>query len=157
LQSMLQGAPTPVRATLKSDKLNLSFDGRLTGGPEPAAEGKVELKMPSAAHFLAWVNQQPAPATDGLGNLSITGAIATKGRVVRFTDADIVLDKMTAKGEIAFDAGVKPAKLTGRLAISEIDLNPYLAANRRPAPAPAQAKGAVVEAGWNDAPIDAGG
>jgi AsmA protein len=139
--------------------VSFEFKGSATGGNAAKLVGDIDLKVPSIRGLAAWAAKPiDAPGT-GLGPLAIKGKIDAQGAKVSFTNADIAIDAIKAKGELSVDAtGAKPyAK--GKLDVDKLDVNPYLPPETTPAksgaatPTPTGAK----SAGWSDDPIDASG
>jgi AsmA protein len=119
----------------------------------------VDLAMPSLRKFAAWAGTPVALPGDGLGKLAIKGRLSRAGDEIAFSDADIALDAMRAKGALTVvTAGPRPV-LKGHLDVDRLDINPSLppaaprpaTGQRRAAPAPAE------PAGWSDAPLDFSG
>lgn len=154
--AVLSGKTTDVDIALKSNPVNLSFDGKATAGASMAVAGKVDLDVPSVRKLAAWAGSPlNAPGT-GLGPLKISGDLDMKEKVVAFRKAKLSLDKLTGTGDISVDQrGAKPM-IRATLNLGELDLNPYLPPEQAEAPA----KPAAGQAGpgdWSDDPIDLAG
>jgi AsmA protein len=157
--SVLEGGSSPLTLSTDSDLLDLAFDGTVQGGPSPAAEGSVELDVASIRDLSAWLAEPIEFHGEGLRNLAITGQLQGSAERVAFTGATIDLDDIDAKGEVSADLSGAVPKITGRLDVAALNLNPYLPAT---APQPAPERGAEGQAGtgagdapagWSDEPI----
>jgi AsmA protein len=159
-RQIMDGKTTDLALDIATEPVNFTFKGTATGGSIAKLAGDLDLKVPSIRNLAAWVAKPiEAPGT-GFGPLSIKGKLDLQGAKVNFSNAEITLDAITAKGELGIDAsGAKPA-INGRLDLDKLDVNPYLppesaapAGSKSGAAAPAAPK----SAGWSDDPIDASG
>jgi AsmA protein len=157
--SVIEGDSSPITLSTDSDLLDLAFDGTVQGGASPAAEGSVELDAASIRDLSAWLAEPIEFQGEGLRNLAITGQLQASAERVAFTGATIDLDDIDAKGEVSADLSGAVPKITGRLDVAALNLNPYLPAT---APQPAPERGAEGQAGtgagdapagWSDEPI----
>ncbi|MBL8839653.1 MAG: AsmA family protein, partial [Alphaproteobacteria bacterium] len=158
-------ARVPLTLRVQGQPLTLAFNGQLErsdrGAPPPAV-GTLELAVPSVRRLAAWAGQ-PLPDTTAPGQLN---ALSFQGRVslaptrVTMTDARFALDQIRSTGNLEADLSGRRPKLSGRLAVDRLDLNPYVGAARSgssPAAAPAAGanQAAPRAAGGEDQPIDA--
>jgi hypothetical protein len=74
------------------------------------------------------------------------------GAAVTFSDASIALDAIRSRGDLAVDTGGPRPCAKGRLAVEQLDLDPYLAPDGA-----AAARPSAAAAGWSDAPLDVAG
>jgi AsmA protein len=161
---LVQGGSSPVALATDSELLDLDFEGTVAAGAMPTANGALELAVASIRELAAWLAEPIAFAGEGLRELRIAGQLQASPEQVAFTGATIALDDIEAAGEVSANlAGALP-KVTGRLDVGALDLNPYLPA-RSPAPVPdpgaeggtgagQRAEGARGgEDGWSDEPI----
>ncbi len=159
LGGLIKGGASGFELKLAAAPLTTTFTGTMTGLPPTRTEGVVDLATPSLRRLAAWAGSPIALKGDGLGPLSIRGRIAMAGAEMAFSDADIGLDTIRAKGALrVVTGGVRPA-LYGQLAVEKLDLNPYLPAETGPVPKatgkPATEPRAPAE--WSDEPIDLAG
>jgi AsmA protein len=157
--SVIEGGSSPLTLSTDSDLLDLGFDGTIANGATPGAEGSVELDVASIRDLSAWLAEPIEFQGEGLRNLGIAGQLQASPERVAFTGATIALDDIDAKGEVSADLSGAVPKITGRLDVAALNLNPYLpAAASEPVPEPSQEgrpdAGAGAEpAGWSDEPI----
>ena len=156
--ALLQGGASPVALTTGSDLLDLGFEGRVSGGEAPAAEGSVELAVASIRKLVAWLGEPLEFAGEGLRELEVAGQLKASPERVAFTGATIALDAVEAKGEVSADLSAALPRVTGRLDVGALDLNPYLpAASPEPVPDPGAERQAGAQSepdeGWSDEPI----
>jgi AsmA protein len=123
----LGGAAAPVKVSLKSAPVNLSFDGTASLGQNPYVDGMVSFSAPSVRRILEW-------SRTGLLHESTIGAVAMESRVIgdrarlRFEDAEFVLDGKPAQGALDLLLSGKLPRVTGTLAFDTLDLRAFLAA-----------------------------
>jgi AsmA protein len=170
-RQFLSGAKTAVTVNLTAPALKFDFKGTAASAAEVALDGDTALDISSLRELAAWTGGSLPPTSGGLATLKIGGKLALAGARVKLTDAEIALDTIKAKGDLAVDASGQKLVLNGKLDVDKLDLNPYLppsqpaavaakpaAAPGVPTPAPATAPAqAVGGAGWSDQPIDVSG
>ncbi|HZS85424.1 MAG TPA: AsmA family protein [Stellaceae bacterium] len=178
--ALLAGEASAVALALAANPVKFDFKGTLAQRPQMQLAGATTLDVPSLKELAAWTGTKLPPTSGGMGPLKISGTFEHAGSRTSFKDAQIALDAMKAKGDLAVDtAGPRPA-LKGMLDIDRLDLNPYLppeqpaaapgaspqnAAAPAPKPAAPAAGGAPAgkpaptsaAGGWSDAPIDVSG
>jgi AsmA protein len=172
-RQFLSGAKTAVTVKLTAPSLKFDFKGTAASAAEFALDGDTALDISSLRELAAWTGGSLPPTSGGLAMLKIGGKLAVAGSRVKFTQAEIALDAIKAKGDLAIDASGQKPVLNGKLDVDKLDLNPYLppeqpasvaakpaAAPGAPTPAPATAPAAAPAAaggGWSDQPIDVSG
>lgn len=157
-RALMTNGTTGVTADVSADPVKLGFGGNVTAGATPKVGGKIDLAVPSLRELAAWAGS-PLPEGGGLEPLAIRGTLAAEGQKVSFTDAEIELDEIKSKGELAVDtSGARPS-LQGRLDVEMLDVNPYLPEPQEgTASAPAgSGGGGTAQAGWSQEPIDLSG
>jgi AsmA protein len=172
-RQFLSGAKTPVTVKLTAPALKFDFKGTAASAAEVALDGDTALDISSLRELATWAGGALPPTSGGLATLKIAGKLDVAGARVKFTGAEIALDAIKAKGDLAVDASGQKPYLNGKLDVDKLDLNPYLppeqpaAAAAKPAPAagapaapPANAPTPAAAAsggGWSDQPIDVSG
>src|SRR5690606_23440389 len=106
--------------------LSLDVDGSARMADEAAVDGKVTLDVPSIRELSVWAGTPLDMPGTGLGPLKISGTLAYQGARMAFTDAKIGLDGMNATGSLSVDTGGARPKVTGRMDVDTLDLNPYM-------------------------------
>ena len=157
---LIQGGRSPVRVTSEAPDLALTFDGAVDNAEAPSASGTVELNVASIRDLAAWLAEPIAFEGEGLRTLRIAGTLAGSPTRIAFDDATITLDAIEGNGNLAVDLSGAVPRLTGRLDLGAVDLNPYLPpATGGPDEAAAseggQAGGGAAgdAGGWSDEPI----
>lgn len=159
LRDLMAGRATPVRLALKSELVNLVYDGSVTNAEPARIDGRIDIDVPSVRELAAWTGN-PIEGGSGLGLLRIEGKIAGTPTSFAFTEAAISLDEMNATGDLSADLGEAKPYLSGRLDVDRIDLNAYLPPDAGASPEEAKAEAAPAAegpAGWSDEPIELDG
>jgi AsmA protein len=158
-RALTEGGDTPLTLSIKSPKLNASYDGTLRALEGMRFGGKVDLAVGSVRDLAAWLGS-PMPAGNGFGKLTLSGNASGSADQYNFDDAKVGFDGMNASGNLALTtSGAKPF-VKGKLTLDRIDANTYLtdpagAAGTSPATAPVA--GGAADDGWSNAPIDMSG
>ncbi len=163
-ERILAGERAEIRLSVEGAPLRLAFEGGAATGAKAALDGAVDLAAPSVRDLAAWAGSPLDAPGDGLGPLAIKGKLEASRARIAFSDATLALDAIKGSGavSVALD-GARP-RISGRLALGVLDLNPYLPPEGGPAQSggssetaasaqPAQAD-AQPPADWSDDPID---
>lgn len=159
---LLAGEAVDLELKTEAETLRLSYQGALTLKDALQMAGTLDLDVPSIRELSAWVGNPITAEGSGFGPLKIKGRVAVDDKIFAFTDAQIALDAMNARGDFSADTrGAKPS-LKGRLEVDMLDLNPYLPPESDPKAAKETAKTSdkgdkKSKAGpqeWSDEPID---
>ncbi|MGH6898635.1 MAG: AsmA family protein [Geminicoccaceae bacterium] len=123
---LIEGGSSPVRVNGEAPDLTLTFDGAVANAAMPSATGTVELNVTSIRDLAAWLAEPIAFEGEGLRTLRIAGKLAGSPTAVAFDDATVALDAIEGQGNVAVDLSGAVPRLTGRLDLGAVDLNPYL-------------------------------
>ena len=154
---VLQGGSSPFDLGVKSSPLQLGFDGQVSNQGAPSAAGSVDLSIPSVKGLAAWLAEPLDLETEALEALTIAGQLNGSADKIAFTDAVISLDKIKGKGEVTTDLAGSTPKVSGRLDLGMVDLNPYMPPAEE---TPEIAEGSQGESeaapatDWSDEPIE---
>jgi AsmA protein len=125
---LVQGGSSPVRLNGEAPDLALTFDGAIDNATPPSAAGAVELNVASIRDLAAWLAQPIAFEGEGLKTLRVTGQLEGSPTQIAFNDAALALDAIEGQGNVTVDLSGAVPRLTGRLDLGAVDLNPYLGA-----------------------------
>ncbi|MGH6902040.1 MAG: AsmA family protein [Geminicoccaceae bacterium] len=158
---LIEGGSSPVRVNGEAPDLTLTFDGAVANATPPSATGAVELNVSSIRDLAAWLAEPIAFEGEGLRTLRIAGKLAGSPTRVTFDDATVAIDAIEGQGNVAVDLSGAVPRLTGRLDLGAVDLNPYLppetgaeTSDRGPAGQGGQAGGGADGGDWSDEPIE---
>ncbi|MGI9500529.1 MAG: AsmA family protein [Geminicoccaceae bacterium] len=159
---VLQGGSSAFSLGVKSAPLQLGFDGQLGNQGAPSTSGSIDLAVPSVKGLAAWLAEPLQLETDALEALTIAGQLNGSAERIAFTDAVISLDKIKGRGEVSADLTGSAPKVSGRLDLGMVDLNPYMppAAEGENGEASTSGEGTSAEgdasgnADWSDEPIE---
>ncbi|AHB49757.1 membrane assembly protein AsmA [Hyphomicrobium nitrativorans NL23] len=179
LAEFLANQPAKLKVALASDAAEATFEGSATLQDALLTEGILSATSPSARDLFAWFGTDLSPS-DGFGQLSAKGLLRGTREQFTFSNAEIVLDRTTAHGELSLDTrGMRPF-VKANLKLSELDLNLYRSKGGQAAPAPRpretdansiddilertepappgpRVQGYTARAGWSNDPIDLDG
>ncbi len=158
------GAASDISVKLASNPFNLDFTGNGAIGSAMKFSGSVDLAVPSVRGLAKWAGSPISLAGSGLGKLAVKGRVAVAGDSYAFSDAEISVDAIKAKGAVAVDTAHAKPYAKGNLEVETLDLNPYLAAAGSSPQAGAAAAGAggggadhaapKAQTSWSTDPID---
>lgn len=166
LKALMDGQSSALDVAVTSEPVKLGLKGSAKGGAAPGVDGMLDLTVPSIRNLAAWAGSPITMAGNGLGPLAISGKLAAGPTQIAFTQADIAIDAIKAKGDVTVATGGARPAIKGRLDVDMLDVNPYLPPEGGPAKggdgkaAPAGGGGAhpaKAQQGWSDDPIDASG
>ena len=126
LKSFLDGGSEMVEAKVGSSKVEASYEGMTAISPALAMSGAVDLDVPSVRELAAWAGSPLDMPGTGLGPLKINGQLKVAGSTYAFNDANLSLDDLKGKGQVAVNTGGPRIKVTGQLDTEALDLNPYM-------------------------------
>lgn len=145
LQSLLNDKRAKVVLDLQARPVAAKYSGALDVSAGAALDGTLGVKSPSLRALAAWLDR-PLPQSEGFGPLSIDGRLKTSPGLVTLDSAELSLDALKARGNIAAaTTGARP-HVKADLKISELDLNAYIGAAGATRPAPAAAPAATAPA-----------
>ena len=148
------GMPAPTRLRLASRRVTLGYDGAFStsGG----LDGDVVIETANLRELASWLGSPLSPG-GGLERFSFSGKLSAGEDAVSFSNASILLDDTRGEGEGSLSVAGKP-KLTARLSLERLGLDPYLDAAGAPATtAEAPRVPGGEPRGWSRAPIDLSG
>jgi AsmA protein len=156
-RALLAGDTSAMALSLDSGPLTAAFDGR--AGTAPAAQGSLELAVPSIPALLAWLPGPPAGEMP-VEQLDLAAQVDLTPTRVGLSQLSGTVDGAGAAGELAVDTGAGVPSLYARLQLGRLELDRYLAGGdgaAAPAGGDAGADGGGTGAdggGWSDEPID---
>ncbi|MBX6366529.1 MAG: AsmA family protein [Rhodospirillales bacterium] len=154
-RALLESASTPISVKLAAEPVSLGFVGTAA---LPALSGDVQLDVPSVRALAEWVGTPlPDSGSGGLGPFSLSGKLNAKDGKYAFADARLALDQIKATGAVEADTTGKRPRVAGKLAVENLDLNPYLGPETGPASkpgAPADKSAPPAASGWSEEPIE---
>ena len=152
---VLQGGSSALSLGVKSAPLQLGFDGELGNQGAPNTAGSIDLSIPSVKGLAAWLAEPLDLDTEALEALTIGGKLNASADRIAFTEAVITLDQIKGTGEVTTDLTGSVPKVSGRLDLGMVDLNPYIGgapeASEETQP---QSDAGGAAADWSDEPIE---
>lgn len=158
--AFLDAKPTDFSANISAAPVQLAFKGKAASDKVFKAQGSLDLSVPSVRNLAAWAQSPIDQPGAGLGPLKISGTVDVDGSVLAFRNARFRLDEIEGTGDFRYEGqGAKPY-INARLALGQLDLNPYLppetssAGSAKPPTVSPGTRGAAPQSDWSDAPID---
>ena len=143
-----------IEASVSSDVMNFDFKGKGAAALPATATGTIDLKVPSLRKLADWAGA-PLPKGEGFGPLAIAGKLEMTGNEIKFNDAQLSLDAIKGKGQIALNTGGAKPDVKGSLELDSFNVNPYLPPEATGGSGSAATAGAGKSgSGWSDEPID---
>lgn len=155
-KAAMDGGKSQMTLAAAGSHIDLAFDGEADFTQGFALAGAAGVKTPSIKNLAAWAAAPIEMEGDVLGPFEANGRLALSDGRIAFTGADVAIDAIRGKGDFALvTSGAVPA-IQAKLALGELDLNPYM-----PAPAQGGAAGGGGsgggDAGWSTDPIELSG
>jgi len=119
---LLAGNAAPVSVSVKGNRVSAGFDGKAsTSG---AVDGAVRVETADLRGLMAWMGQ-PIGAGSGLKTFKASGIFGMQGETISFEETRFTLDSTSGEANGKVELTGKP-KVTARLALRELVLDPYL-------------------------------
>jgi len=154
--ALIQSGASSLVATVSAPDLELAFDGQAQSGPATGVQGGIELDVRSIRELAAWLAEPLDFEGEGLQTLRIAGQLEATPQRLAFTEAAIDLDEITSSGEFVADLQGTIPRLSGRLDVGALNVNPYLppeAVEPGTEPEADGDGGEAPAAGWSDEPL----
>ncbi len=149
-RALMDGSDSPAKLEINADLLKLSFEGTAALKDDLALKGKTDLSTPSLRKLSAWLSE-PMSEGQGFGAFAVKGDFAWSGDIMALQNAAISLDETKATGALTVNMGGERPRLTGTLALDQLNAGTYLGG----APAPAAGTSSGAAAPQSDAPAAA--
>ncbi len=155
LNKLLSGARAPAKLALDSKLFTLRYDGALQSRPIAAADGTLDLDIPSVAKLASWVGRPLDPKRPDPGPLKLHAVLTSDGPKLDLKTLAITGKAIKATASGRFADAKKLATFDAKVDVEDADLNAYLPPPAKGATAakPAQAT-AKAATGWSTAPFD---
>jgi AsmA protein len=124
-----QQVRVPLKLAIKSENLDISFDGRMMPGPEQTEfQGHGDIAIPSGRALARWFGSY-WPSGPGLRDLSVRGQLRIGKQLVAFDNAVARMDGNEATGVLGLKLRQPRPVLSGTLAYKQFDARPYLSSS----------------------------
>ena len=160
-RAVMDGKASAFAVNVDADLLRFDFKGNVSNSTALNLDGAIDLASPNLRDLAAWAGQPLNAPGSGLGPFDIKGQLAMAGAKIGFTNAQLSLDEIRARGNVAVDTSGKMPSITAKLDTNLLDLNPYLPPEST---APATSSSAAPSAaaprkneGWSTEPLDLSG
>ncbi len=134
------GTGSPFDMVIDAPLLKAAFNGRLSTEGELNLAGPLTLDGQSLRDVAAWINM-PIPGAGGLGAFTISGTLDSLGVSFPLRNAAVALEGISASGDIGITTTRLAPLLFAKLAMSSLNLDPYMAVPD------------ISAATWSEAPL----
>ncbi len=114
--------PARLTAKISGRPIEFDYDGTITLGKLPEAEGAVAAKSASLRALMALAGYRPGDAP-GFTNAAINGRLKASESALSLTDGALSFDQLAAQGSITVELRPGRPMVRGNLQIAELDLN----------------------------------
>lgn len=161
-RAAMEGKASALAVNVDADLLRFDFKGNVSNSTALNLDGALDLASPNLRDLAAWVGQPLNAPGSGLGPFDVKGQLVMAGTKIGFTNAQLSLDEIRARGSLAVDSSGKVPSITAKLDTNLLDLNPYLppettAPASSAAPAAPSAAAPRKSEGWSTEPLDFSG
>ncbi|HEX9168339.1 MAG TPA: AsmA-like C-terminal region-containing protein [Roseiarcus sp.] len=129
-EAAAKGAQTRFEFALDSPIAKFAFDGAVSLGEKPTAEGDTTASVPSIAALAALFNAQPPPFL-AAGNIVISGKVKAAADALTLGEATIASADQTFEGAVEIADPGGRAAVSGTLAAETLALEPLLGPPQR--------------------------
>ncbi|MFC4724212.1 AsmA family protein [Glycocaulis abyssi] len=128
LRPFMEGRETPLTLEVRSSPLTVSFDGNVLESStfDLAGDASVQTDIPGLARLAG----EPLPPGSALRSASTSGRLTSVPGELRFENARLRLDEITATGSLTVQTERERPMLTGQMVIPVLNLNPYMPAEQ---------------------------
>lgn len=119
---LLGGDSAPVSVSLKGNRVSAGFAGQVAVPGN--IDGAVNVETADLRGLMAWLGQ-PLGSGGGLKTFKASGIFGMQGDAISFEETRFTLDQTSGEANGRVALGGKP-KVTARLALRELVLDPYL-------------------------------
>lgn len=145
LRGFMEGARTSLGFNLSGEAVRVRFDGEAAESSEPDFDGEADVDI-ALRRLAAMLDADMAPGQT-FNRLTASGRLSVRPGRASLDEARVRFDAIEATGRLAADyAGPRP-RVTGRLGVETLDLNPYLPEQREDTPGDQNGE-------WSDEPIE---
>jgi len=144
---------TDLTTSLSGGQINGNFNGRATISDSQRIDGSLDLQLPNLRTIAEQSGTVLPPNTDKgaiFEALTLAGNVSGTTDAIKFVQGKMNFDKLSGTGDFLLSLTGDRPRLTGDVALSPLDLRPYMAAWSAQRP-----QGQIVP--WSTAPINLSG
>lgn len=124
---LLAGGSTPIKASLKSSLLDLSFDGTANLYGDAHFDGQLAFSSSSVRRALEWSKTDIAPGA-AIGAIGLESRLQGSAKRLRLDAVDLNLGGNAGKGVLDISFAEALPTISGTLAFDKLDLGSFLGA-----------------------------
>jgi len=151
---LASGNSSQVRLDLESSPVKATLSGLASIAADLAMDGDLALNAPSLRALTRWAGTEIPPGP-GFGALDLTTHFTAGGSKISLSETKLTLDGNAAEGAVTIRTEREPGYLQATLALTTLNLNPYLAPPSTEADAnTGEAPPAISSGTWSSEPYD---
>lgn len=126
LDALRDGREAEISANATLDDARIEVAADVVAGDAPRFAGRLRASAPSVRNLMEWLAEAP-DLPGGLGRLEISGDMSGTATSIAFAEARLAFDGIEGGGALNIDwSGARPL-LSGAMALTALDLRPYMA------------------------------
>ncbi len=157
-RAMVAGGESSLTASLDTEAVDLDFDGALISAETPDLHGNMSLSIPSIADLADWLAIPLSEAGLPVDTVTLDSEVSANPTTIGLQTATLTIDDLAASGDLEVTLNAIRPLIFGRLAVDQLNLDPFLGPAESGGEAAETADGAApAEAGsqgWSEEPID---
>lgn len=119
---LLAGDTSEVSASVTSNPVNITFEGKANISNDRFFEGTLSAKTPSLSNAVRWLGLPPVAGSTEIGVFSLDSTITSTPHRLKFDNVEMTTDESPAKGVIEIGFEQDTPAVTGTLAFDKLDL-----------------------------------
>jgi AsmA protein len=119
---LLAGDTSEVSASVTSNPVNITFEGKANISTDRFFEGALSAKTPSLSNAVRWLGLPPVAGSTEIGVFSLDSTITSTPHRLKFDNVEMTTDESPAKGVIEIGFEQDTPAVTGTLAFDKLDL-----------------------------------
>jgi AsmA protein len=123
--SFINNGSSTTTLAIASNPMRATISGLASMTTDLAVNGNLNLDVPSVRGLARWFGTD-VPSGPGFGQLTIRSGITAGGDKIALSEAQIEFDGNAAEGAVTFVASEDRPYIQATLALTNLDLNPYL-------------------------------
>lgn len=119
---LLAGGNSDLNASITSNPVNITFDGKANISNNRFFEGSLSAKTPNLSKSVRWLGLPPIAGSTEIGAFSLDSTITSTPQRLKFDNVEMTTDESPAKGVIEIGFEHDTPAVTGTLAFDKLDL-----------------------------------
>ncbi len=156
-RSLVAGGDSSLSASLSTEAITVTMDGAVMSAATPELTGTLVLSIPSIADLAGWLDVDLSENGLPVDTVALESEISANPASVKLRTATLTIDEIAASGDLALALDGPRPSIFGRLAVDQLNLDPFLGSDTAEEDTQAgdtAAEGQAAASDWSDDPID---